>query len=99
MKCNLVRDLLPLYIEGDCSSRTNRMVKEHLLNCSKCRELYEIMEPPIDLKFVLPQESMKDLEIRQKKLWRKYYGRLILKGSLLFIVVYSAVLSFIELIK
>jgi hypothetical protein len=57
------------------------------------------MEPPIDLKFVLPQESMKDLEIRQKKLWRKYYGRLILKGSLLFIVVYSAVLSFIELIK
>jgi predicted anti-sigma-YlaC factor YlaD len=31
MKCHLVRDLLPLYIEGDCSRKTERLVMAHII--------------------------------------------------------------------
>ncbi len=51
--CELVRDLLPLYTEGDLSPESSEIVKEHLEECADCRSLYEQMEKPINL----PQET------------------------------------------
>lgn len=41
--CEVVRDLLPLYIDGVCSLESMRMVEEHLKGCGECRMLYERM--------------------------------------------------------
>ena len=49
MECNVVKDLIPLYIDDCCSEESAKIVKEHLNNCPNCRELYESMSKPSDL--------------------------------------------------
>ena len=41
MKCNIVKDLLPLYAEGLCSSETAEEIREHLEGCPDCSKLAE----------------------------------------------------------
>ncbi|MFB0919615.1 MAG: zf-HC2 domain-containing protein [Oscillospiraceae bacterium] len=47
MKCYVVRDLLPSYIDGLVSDETKKDVGEHLENCVDCRTLCEQMKTPI----------------------------------------------------
>lgn len=42
--CNIVRDLLPLYIEEICSEDSKKYVDEHLLECRECRETCELLK-------------------------------------------------------
>lgn len=48
MKCNVIKDLIPLYIDNCCSEESAKIVKEHLDNCQSCKELYESMRTPSD---------------------------------------------------
>ncbi|OIJ14202.1 hypothetical protein BKP37_08950 [Anaerobacillus alkalilacustris] len=98
MKCSLIRDLLPLYIEGDCSKHTNQIVKEHLEGCSNCHELYELMKTPFDVR-VIDQPIATNSEGENNELWKRYYGRLILKGAGLFFIVYITVVLLMVLLK
>ena len=43
-ECNIIRDLLPLYVEEMVSEETAKFVKEHLAECKKCRKDYEAMK-------------------------------------------------------
>ena len=43
MDCNIVRDLIPLYIDGVCSDESADVIEEHLKECSSCREVYDEM--------------------------------------------------------
>ncbi|RXI96494.1 anti-sigma factor [Anaerobacillus alkaliphilus] len=95
MKCSLVRDLLPLYIEGDCSVETNRQVKEHITSCTDCQELYEMMEAPLDVNVTVGPE----VDSHSSDFWEKYYGRLILRGIGLFFLIYVIIVVLIGFIK
>lgn len=46
MNCNVIRDLMPLYIDGCCCEESNLIVKEHLENCDECKKIYESMKEP-----------------------------------------------------
>ena len=46
MNCNVVKDLIPLYIDGCCSKESETLVKEHLSVCKPCRKLFEDMQTP-----------------------------------------------------
>lgn len=46
MDCNVVRDLIPLYIDGCCSEESAKIVQEHVASCDACRELLEEMRKP-----------------------------------------------------
>ena len=43
MKCEIIRDLLPLYIENLCSEESCREVEAHLASCGRCRAEYRNM--------------------------------------------------------
>ncbi len=47
MKCYIVRDLLPSYIDGLVSDETKKDVGEHMEDCDDCRTQYEQMKTPI----------------------------------------------------
>lgn len=49
MNCNIIKDLIPLYIDGCCSKESNRIVEEHIKNCEDCKNLYEDMKSPSDI--------------------------------------------------
>ena len=36
--CNVIKDILPLYIDGVVSEDTQKIVDEHLAECSLCRD-------------------------------------------------------------
>jgi len=61
LKCSIVQDLLPNYIEKLTSEDTNEAIEEHLAACEACKEIYEQMNsdigntekvPSIELKFL-----------------------------------------------
>ena len=40
-ECELVQDLLPLYLDDACSASSKKVVEEHLAECEMCREVSE----------------------------------------------------------
>jgi len=61
LKCSIVQDLLPNYIEKLTSDDTNKAIEQHLNNCEDCKKAYEQMAaeigntqkvPVIELKFL-----------------------------------------------
>lgn len=40
-QCEILQDLLPLYVDGACSESSSKMIKEHLETCPECKALYE----------------------------------------------------------
>ena len=46
MECNVVKDLIPLYIDDCCSEESAKLVKEHLESCPGCKEYYESISAP-----------------------------------------------------
>ncbi|MFJ8099972.1 MULTISPECIES: zf-HC2 domain-containing protein [unclassified Lysinibacillus] len=54
MNCNIIKDLLPSYIDGICSEDTTKVVEEHLHHCEECRLYLEVMEQPTN--DILPEE-------------------------------------------
>lgn len=43
MKCEMIRDLLPLYIDGLTSKESNQEIEKHLKNCEECQKYYQEM--------------------------------------------------------
>ena len=43
MDCNVIKDLLPLYVDECCSEESTRLVAEHLDVCESCRKVYSQM--------------------------------------------------------
>ena len=39
--CDLVQDLLPLYLDDACSASSKKVVEEHLAECAACREVVQ----------------------------------------------------------
>lgn len=65
VSCDLIKDLLPLYIDEVCSAESKREIEEHLKECSECRALYESMKQDIVIEKV---ESKKDDSEQIKRL-------------------------------
>ena len=41
ISCDVIRDLLPLYVDGVLSPDSQKLVEEHLSDCSYCRDYHE----------------------------------------------------------
>lgn len=44
--CSLIKDILPLYVEGMVSERSRELIDRHLAECGECRLVYEEMTAP-----------------------------------------------------
>lgn len=39
-KCEVVKDLLPNYIEDQVSNITKTYIEKHIIECKECRDIY-----------------------------------------------------------
>ncbi len=46
MDCNVIRDLLPLYVDDCCTEQSSNVVQEHLESCKSCQRIYSAMKTP-----------------------------------------------------
>ena len=49
MNCDVIKDLIPLCIDGCCSEESEKIVKEHIESCDACRKLFEDMRTSSDM--------------------------------------------------
>ena len=66
MKCEIIRDLLPLYIDGLTSKESNQEIEKHLKNCEECQKYYQEMTGDIDNFSVITNEEIEDVNLIKK---------------------------------
>lgn len=54
-QCEVIQDLIPLYIDHICSDESCRIINEHLENCDECQKLYENMSKSVKQKQAEPE--------------------------------------------
>ena len=87
MKCEIIRDLFPSYIDGLTSKESNEAVEEHLEKCKECRDYLEAMKKEIvSAKYVerRKEEIKKDVEPLRKL---KRVTKQMVAGTVLFCIV------------
>lgn len=67
IKCTIIQDVLPLYVDGVVSEDTKEMVDEHLQHCETCQKEYDSMKREL----YIPAENKVSLFKKISKKWRK----------------------------
>ena len=49
VSCEIIKDLLPNYVENILSDEGNKLVKDHIDSCNSCMKEYEIINATIDI--------------------------------------------------
>ena len=91
-KCNIVKDLLPLYVEDVTSQDSNKIIEEHLKECEECKKHYEELK---DGSFI---EELKEEQVNEEntKKTMKTIKKKIILGKLFFALI-SAIVVIITL--
>lgn len=72
IECDVIDDLLPLYMDACCSEATKKLVEQHLKECKKCGALFftykeDLEEPAVETAEVADIKK----EYRRLKRWKK----------------------------
>lgn len=83
LACEIVKDLLPLYVDGIVSDVSKKSIENHLEHCTDCKELYDDMA--FHLEMETPPTEVSDVKRFLKKTKKMYllYGL----GGLSFIAI------------
>ena len=63
MQCEVIQDLLPLYVDNCCSEVSREIVGEHLEQCEECRKFAESLKTELSI-----DRDEKDLYIQEENL-------------------------------
>lgn len=80
--CNIVKDLLPLYVDGVISEDSGKLVEEHLESCSECKDYYNQLKDAD-----IPVGKAADDKATIKKIRRRLNLKKIIVGCIVAAVV------------
>lgn len=95
--CEIVRDLLPLFLDEVCSEHSKRVVVEHLQQCEDCRKLVEYTQSIPEMVIQLEQQESDNAIAKSFKMIRQRWVLsvvlvlLIIPGVLLGILTYNQI--------
>lgn len=93
--CEVIKDLLPLYVDDVCSTETKEFVEKHLKSCNECQKIFETMEKDENNKNSEEKESIKNFnnKIKRNKVKAVVISLIIFViGILLIKYIYSCIL-------
>lgn len=86
--CNIIKDLLPSYIENLTNEETNSFIESHIADCSECKELLKNMQKEIEVNSPKKEEkNFKYIKRYSQKL--KIFRNILLIIALIFILIGS----------
>lgn len=94
--CNLIKDLLPLYIDNVCSEESKEIVEQHLAECPECKTYYQSMTES-NAALTLPVEQERERQKAQsflavkKRLRIKQLLTAMISIVMLIAIVFSSV--------
>ena len=74
IKCNVIKDILPLYIENIASEDTRVLIEEHVYECEYCKKELEEMKFPRNIPIDINTNGIKKVKI---KLFREKFKAII----------------------
>ena len=87
MTCEIVRDLLPLYVDGACTESSRVLVQEHIQECERCSNMLEAMRAPLYMKAEVRQTAEQKIE-PVKKAVHRLKRRSLIAGVLAILVLF-----------
>ena len=96
LSCNIVRDLLPLFIDGAVSKETEKEVQEHLSICEHCKKEYEQLKQPVPIPVNpdLQNESARVLKNMKHNLAKKRVLQSVISVLLVLALIGGIILAF-----
>lgn len=99
-KCDVIKDLLPLYIDEICSEESRLIVASHLNTCEDCKKTYDLLKSPMAFENAAPNnefekqqvESLKKVHKKQKRKKTLIVILSVLGGIFLSLIVFYALL-------
>lgn len=94
INCNIIQDILPLYVDDVVSPDTKELVEEHLEGCESCRHCAEAMRcnAPIPVAEELRKEEAKVFKKLKKNIKVKKIITVVLTIAVLFSVHLALIL-------
>jgi predicted anti-sigma-YlaC factor YlaD len=91
LPCEIIKDLLPLYLDGVCSNASKAAVDDHLAVCCDCKAELQAMRESLPLDN--SEQNLKEAEAvnRLSKMWKKGMAKSLLKGVLYTILSIAAI--------
>lgn len=77
MNCNVINDLIPLYVDDCCSEESAALVAEHLKTCESCRRTYKQMH----ISNHTQEKSFKTVKLQRISDWKAS----VLQAVMLFV--------------
>ena len=98
--CSLIKDLLPLYHDGVCSEESNKIIENHLSECSSCKDYYNFL---CETDEIFPAPHNAELEMKKaasfRSIKRKLRKKQILVVVLAFAIFAAASFSIVGFLK
>lgn len=63
MNCDVIKDLMPSYLDGICSEASKELVELHILQCTSCKELLKQMQ---ETEFVTQKSDREQINHMRK---------------------------------
>jgi predicted anti-sigma-YlaC factor YlaD len=95
VSCEIVKDLLPLYIDNICSKESSLLIEEHLKECDDCRRDMENMKKELPVEVIVEnlEEAKRIKKIRER--WYKDMLKYLVYGAvgMLILILFVAIIS------
>ena len=90
IKCEIVRDLLPSYVDGLTSDATNEVIAQHMLDCPDCAASLALMKEPEEH----PQQSVPEVDFLKKVRRRSGHTALLWALGAVVLVAVLGIIKF-----
>lgn len=89
ISCNVIKDILPLYVDEVVSNDTKEMVEEHLAFCEDCKKEAELLQKDVDLSV---SKKAKNAENKTFEYLKKWFQSKKLKTAVISVFLAVAVI-------
>ena len=89
-KCDIIQDMLPLYVDEVCSEAAAEMVKEHLATCAECNKIYQQMLSHTN-EDMLHEESESVVKRHEKKEKKKNRRNIVIAVVVTIVLLGSVI--------
>ena len=90
ISCEIIKDLLPLYLDSVCSNDSKAVIDEHLVACENCKAELQAMQNSFSLKSVGENLNEAEAVKNLSKKWKRSIKWSLLKGILITVLVIAA---------
>lgn len=90
--CNVVQDIMPLYLENIVSEDTKKVVEEHINSCESCKKCLSDMT---ELTPIAPDVNTVPMKRLKTKLFKKKVQTIVVSAILVFIIAIIVVANLV----